>query len=1164
MSPFKTLLLALLFSTQLFAQTEKPNYSILWSIKGNGLEKPSYLFGSMHVKDPRAFEFSDALLLKIEECEAFATELPLDTLIKYAAFDAQDALKEKKADPFAGPSFGGGMPSFEKLIPGAKQVQKPTFLDAYLSNIARKTGKKLYGLERWEDQMEVIEPPEEQEEGEDKPKPKFRFPSLADAFRPSFMGERLIKTYQTGDLEKIEAYVEEKEMIDAIMIKRNKVMANQIEKISKSQSLFTVVGVAHLPGKDGVIDLLRKKGFILEPVEAVFSGEEKQFKPKLQDLPWHTLEKSKKGFQIDFPRKPYSLAYTDELMMDVFPDLETGLLYYAFDVQLSNPLPDEEILKQVVDNLSNKPQYADADVKDIKQNEKLGKEFIFPAGDKSYYHRLQVFVANGYLFVMQIVSGEEYLYAHDAERFFNSLKFEEINRDWQEFKHKEGAFSLQMPGEPSHQELITPIPDSPESPPYIIHIFGATEEEHNSVFLFRYNNMPVGFYVTSDSVILEEMAEVVGDPSGGEIYETHALELDGYTGKEFNFTLADDSFLRMQMYLRGNRSYLLLHQYLKEEHRALGNDFFSSFRFEEYDKGVMEQQELADNQASLLLPDNFRHEIDSSTNWYDSRIEITHNYSSTEPNSGSTFGVEVNIYNDLVEYENQDSFLVENVDLLLENVDSIYVKRRIEVPRGIGMELIYKQKDVSSFFHFQLLLFDNKEFSLTANYPNELRNHPLIEDYFKSFRYKGEVGKINLFESKSQRILDGLVSTDSLVYDKAFNALDFHEFKEEDRRGIYKVLAQKIHFEESDAYYSAKRDLLAALSNIYDEKTVTVLKSLFDNEHIRPFDKEFLFHTLAVIGTEEAMEAHFEMAPSMKADSNDFYMRPLDSFIDSLALANEYLSDIMALVDKDYFRSSVLRISYEMLEDSLDYSSDVEPYIPALLEISENLREELKEAALDEEKHRDIEYDLYYCLQIFMHFLDESTCKEEVEAITALNSTYLNYNYAITSFKKGLPLNSNDLMPILEDSSYLYYLLLQAEKYKRLDGLPQKELTQAKIAESALIYRVDEYWGELEEIQFIREEETKYRGTKGRIYIYKYRFAEEKDEKSGKDIWYLGISGLQPMNRSKYSLENELVFDADDPFDPYKMDSEISDLIQAAKEWRFRAETEREESEEER
>ncbi len=52
-----------------------------------------------------------------------------------------------------------------------------------------------------------------------------------------------------------------------ILTKRNLNMANQIEKLILEKSAFIAIGAAHLPDKQGVIELLRKKKFKVEAVK---------------------------------------------------------------------------------------------------------------------------------------------------------------------------------------------------------------------------------------------------------------------------------------------------------------------------------------------------------------------------------------------------------------------------------------------------------------------------------------------------------------------------------------------------------------------------------------------------------------------------------------------------------------------------------------------------------------------------------------------------------------------------------------------------------------------------------------------------------------------------------------------------------------------------------
>src|ERR1700759_4576084 len=49
--------------------------SILWEISGNGLSKPSYLFGSMHISNKEVFHLSDSFYMAIRSCDVVALEV---------------------------------------------------------------------------------------------------------------------------------------------------------------------------------------------------------------------------------------------------------------------------------------------------------------------------------------------------------------------------------------------------------------------------------------------------------------------------------------------------------------------------------------------------------------------------------------------------------------------------------------------------------------------------------------------------------------------------------------------------------------------------------------------------------------------------------------------------------------------------------------------------------------------------------------------------------------------------------------------------------------------------------------------------------------------------------------------------------------------------------
>uniref|UniRef100_UPI003F6A9A14 TraB/GumN family protein n=1 Tax=Winogradskyella sp. TaxID=1883156 RepID=UPI003F6A9A14 len=65
-------LFLILFSIACFSQQQYQ--SLLWKITGNGLEKPSYLYGTMHVSKKVAFRLDDVFYKALNESDCIALE----------------------------------------------------------------------------------------------------------------------------------------------------------------------------------------------------------------------------------------------------------------------------------------------------------------------------------------------------------------------------------------------------------------------------------------------------------------------------------------------------------------------------------------------------------------------------------------------------------------------------------------------------------------------------------------------------------------------------------------------------------------------------------------------------------------------------------------------------------------------------------------------------------------------------------------------------------------------------------------------------------------------------------------------------------------------------------------------------------------------------------
>ena len=179
-NPIKLFLISLIFSSLYFTQIygQKEEKSLLYEISGNGISKPSYLYGTIHIICKDDFVMTEATKQKFSEAQQVYLELDMDdpkmmpemmksmymtdgstlkTLISEADYQKvsqffKDSLKTNiemldKMKPFVLSSM-----TIPKLIACPSQSYEETFL-----KMAQKDNKEVLGLETVEEQFDALD-----------------------------------------------------------------------------------------------------------------------------------------------------------------------------------------------------------------------------------------------------------------------------------------------------------------------------------------------------------------------------------------------------------------------------------------------------------------------------------------------------------------------------------------------------------------------------------------------------------------------------------------------------------------------------------------------------------------------------------------------------------------------------------------------------------------------------------------------------------------------------------------------------------------------------------------------------------------------------------------------------------------------------------------------
>jgi hypothetical protein len=267
-------LLLLVISKKLEAQ------SLLWKVTGNDVPGPSYLYGTIHIKDPRVFEWRDSVFNRLNQCNAFAGEIDLkkENLLKASEYmilpDGQTLHDRFTPEEYlmirdaVKACSGFDLAMLDKFKPASLVALcllsnapsgLPATIDEMLYQYAVDNGKRVTGIETLEEQAALI----------DKIPDSYVVEYFRNLHGQEEEFEKLIHCYRSADLNCLWELMQDQEsgtlLNDELIRMRNYRMTERLLPLVRQQSIFIAIGSGHLPGDEGVIALLRKAGFMVEP-----------------------------------------------------------------------------------------------------------------------------------------------------------------------------------------------------------------------------------------------------------------------------------------------------------------------------------------------------------------------------------------------------------------------------------------------------------------------------------------------------------------------------------------------------------------------------------------------------------------------------------------------------------------------------------------------------------------------------------------------------------------------------------------------------------------------------------------------------------------------------------------------------------------------------------
>jgi len=1092
------------------------SYSLLWKITGNGLAKPSYLFGTMHVKDKRVFNFSDSVMLSLQSCHRFALEVHPDTLISvmFAAMQNTDTLRNldkllskqqyddmaKKFQKKNGYPMGKIDPMvLESLMEpdDNKPDDAVSFIDAYLYGIARTLNKNIYGLENAESQYD--------EYYGSKTAVKERLLDLLDDNNEAAVLEgkdEMVKVYSSGNLDKIYKYIQQTAMIDSSIVARNKVMAASMIKYMDNEGLFTAVGVAHLPGPDGVIALLKKAGYTVTCVKASFTGVAGKYHIDYMKMDWPLYRNEDEGYAINFPGNPIrNQLYGMNNVL--YPDLANNIFYGVYALKKGTPdepLTTREVMSNTLANMAKNNTIISK--KELEANNYPCTEVLVK--NKTGYVRTRLIFANNLLYSVYASSKVNHLNQPFVDRYFNSFTSfalpEKPLTPWISFTSDTGAFTVSLPTQPQPVVRTIPAAIQKRTVSFKINMYLCTDTINLRQYIVRYNDYPPGTYLSDKSVLFNSISKEFGDKAKV-IGDLVKITQNGIEGREMKLIFSGGFNATARVFVKGNRMYLLIRDVLQPNIKDDKKDaFFDSFKI---NGGIAPQwytyqPDSANFKVQMVCkPDVIKDTLAD----YKGYINHSSTCYSTDPGSGAVYAFEYGKLSPYYRIENTDSLYLKLIKRYVGFQDTLLKTDTITSNGITGREVVSQNKETKVKKRIRLLINNDDIFCLTGHMDEDQFYNTTSNQFYNSLNILNRDKKtINLPASKAALICKDLNSADTTVHGEAFDALSFYKFTKDELPYVYSALQKS--YPDDTIEDGIRGKLLETISTVNNDTTIAFLTKLYHKASGLDEIKSNILQSITQINEKTGFDIYLRLLatePPLKVKYAYQLFRPMS---DSAVFAAEHFNQLLPFIKNDNFRGAILRVTDNIknLKNAAYDKMLADHYLTIMAYAQADIDNYIK---LKDSADNKWSVSMYAYMGL-MSKIKNSSINDKLTKLYISKDpkgTYIE-DAVVARINNNLPVNTILTNKLLDSIDTRYDIMKAYNNQKQLVKVPQQYRTQVAFAKLCLYRSIsnddDGLPSKITLLGTVTKNGSLY-------YAFKFLMPDENDDKG--PSYQIGISG---------------------------------------------------------
>lgn len=1170
--------------------------TLLWRIEGKGLETPSYLYGTMHARDQRVYDFADSVDITFRRCQGFAMEMTLDSMVAFLlgthglisqyqgsnnnAYAVLAPLLEHRTTdtiPLLIPTTDN-----TALFPYLQSITRenlllsndnPTIVDAYFYRLARQQHKVIASLESTDDMQKLVlsivnktieeqyktyyryheeentetlsqDEEETEEEGDLKKKESSLF-SLRRGDADSLALDSMATLYRDGNLQQMEYIMEQglapSGIYEALITKRNYNMKAALLPMIHQRSTFIAVGAGHLPGKEGLIELLRNEGYTVSPVPITRVQEKKAALANSTMVQWHTHFSPQGGYSIDFPAQPLPSPLgmfrniAAECNTVVYPDISSGITYIATYTDMLHQASEQKTTEFIAKHMQHWLHLPDAILlctEQIRGEAISGQKICMRLPDNNYY-AMQMVSAHKRLYIQLAIAPSDTLYPEEVHRFFSSFRSQPLPTERPSlYTSVHGAFSVRFPAQWHEQ----PNGQTHGSPQYAfdahcsdaatgIHYRTGYRQEERGLFPYEQYSPVQAFYSYS--------------------LRSHSTTIDTTfaTYPASIFVLQDSTHtVKLHVVARGSRLYYLLADIPHGTAITKSDKVFASFRFLDYAPTSFSTLTVDSLSYSVDIP---QHAPDNTLARMDTHIEALRRITDRPEKDGLTSSLHfqqyldehtglyytVQIHNFGLYYytQNTDTLFLQWIDnnsgyAYGYNSDTL----RVFTPLSINgfPACSYSRHSTTGYTVKKgvLALRGDTLYHLSVVVPTADTSMPDIQRFLSSLHlHQGEIHSA-IFTPKSASLLQDIASGVLSVQKKAYGSLSAYAFTHSDIPLLYEAL-QRSYANDTLSYRSTRGILLEKLQDFHDSTTVPFLSALYAATNDAPIVQTAIVQTLASLNTHESIST---LSALLQAYTPTTQTTPYTMFM-AMKEQPQYIPILLpalrTLFEKDQWLDDVYPLIITALDSAVITRSTISAWH---LNLVQNFRDHYTEfSRQSEDDLENEEYKNYYNLQrnilhearLLGEFNNPDTVVSLLQALTYNDDKYIAIE-ACTALLRGKKQPANNALDSLAHDAYTrIQLYRRMQNTGTLAHFPPLYNTQEALAEAV----VTEYLTDYEELYLphctlVATRDISDGPQAGRYFLF--TFSYDSEEESEPELYGI-LCGPQPLDSTQFSLKEE-------------------------------------------